>query len=216
MLVEKIYSYIVVEDNGYSPHPFFGALTLSWCKPLLRRSCAKILTQFTPQSVWLVGLSPLIKDQGNGIIFMCQVNHALSYDNYYHQYPKKRANLTAKERVYQVGDNCYEADSQSLLGYRQHPSLHVGEEIKKRDLSGQAVLVGKHFVYFGNNPLTLPENLQELRVKQGYKSNFSPDTLQAFDNLTNDYKNSILSGTVFNRPRLWSMGDTSWQSQYLN
>ncbi len=215
MLVEKIYSYIVVEDNGYSPHPFFGTLTLPWCKPLLRKSCAKTLNQFTPESVWLVGLSPLIKGEGNGIIFLSQVNHALSYNDYYQQYPQKRANLEALERVYQVGDNCYEADDEALLGYRQHPSLHVGEEVKKRDLSGQAVLVGNHFVYFGEKPLPLPENLHELKVKQGFKSNFSACSLQVFANLTNDYKDSILKGTVFNRPRLWPLADTSWQ-QHLN
>lgn len=216
MLVEKIYSYVVVQDNGYSPNPFFGVLTLPWCKPLLRKSCAKTLSQFSPRSVWLVGLSPVIKGEGNGLVFLALIDKALSFADYYTQYSLKRANLTAKERVRQVGDNCYEADDEAPLGYRQHPSLHSGEEVKKRDLSGQAVLISEHFIYFGENPLPLPENLQELKVKQGYKSTFSSETLEALANLTNDYKDSILNGTILHRPRLWPVDDTSWQLKHLN
>ena len=33
----KLYSYIVVSDNGYAPKPTGGVCTLAYCKPTLRR-----------------------------------------------------------------------------------------------------------------------------------------------------------------------------------
>ena len=33
----KLYSYIVVSDNGYAPNPTGGVCTLAYCKPTLRR-----------------------------------------------------------------------------------------------------------------------------------------------------------------------------------
>ena len=44
----KLYSYIITEDTGFSPNPFWGCCTLADCKPEIRRN-AKV-------GDWIVGL----------------------------------------------------------------------------------------------------------------------------------------------------------------
>ena len=38
-----IYEYVMTDDTGFAPNPFYGICTLACCKPVIRRGVAKYL-----------------------------------------------------------------------------------------------------------------------------------------------------------------------------
>ncbi|NIZ46629.1 hypothetical protein PVA44_04960 [Entomospira nematocerorum] len=219
--VNQIYSYIVAEDNGYSPNPFWGVLTLPWCKPPLRKAIAtfasnKNTSDITALGIWLVGLSRKQKDGSNHIIFIAQITEILSHHDYFIAYPSKRPNMDSSyAHIHHVGDNAYYFDEKSGI-YESIPSVHSNDDaMQQRDLSIPSVLISKHFLYYGSNSLPLPSNLIELKVGQGFKSTFSNDTKATlYDYIQTNQNNGYPSGQVLGRPSIWPIEDTSWQQSY--
>jgi hypothetical protein len=171
----KLYSYIVAIDSGFSPNPFFGYCTLACCKPAIRRTI--------DEGDWIVGLSP--KAKGNKVIYAMQVDEILkSYSEYYNdeRFVNKRPDYTTG-KVYKRGDNIYKPLPDGT--YEQLLSQHSdGKQenlgVKKWDLNGVRVLVGKTFHYFGASGPELPESLSGLKVGRGHRNAFSPETINYF------------------------------------
>ncbi|NIZ40894.1 hypothetical protein PVA45_05195 [Entomospira entomophila] len=217
--VNQIYSYIVAEDNGYSPNPFWGVLTLPWCKPPLRRAVAKFIANANNISdvpslgIWLVGLSRKQKDGSNHMIFVAQITEVLSHHDYFVTYPQKHPKMDPSlPYIHHVGDNCYYMDNNSS-SYATIPSVHSHDPVmQQRDLSVPSVLISNNFCYYGSNSSPLPSDLMELKVGQGFKSTFSSET----NNLLYDYLQTIQgdcypSGRILGSPAVWPAHDTSWQ-----
>ena len=65
-----------------------------------------------------------------------------------------------------------------------HPKIRWGihsEDNRKRDLSGKYALLSKHFYYFGNQPVQLPEHLYPIiHETQGHKSDQNEPYAQNF------------------------------------
>jgi hypothetical protein len=71
----KLYSYIIVRDNGTAPHPLHGFCTLAKCKPLIR--------QVAEPGDIIAGTGSKINGLGNHLVYMMKVDEILSHDEYY-------------------------------------------------------------------------------------------------------------------------------------
>jgi hypothetical protein len=36
--MSRLFTYVITHDAGFAPNPFYGVLTLNFCKPLIRRT----------------------------------------------------------------------------------------------------------------------------------------------------------------------------------
>ena len=202
-----LYSYIVKHDTGFAPNPFFGYCTLACCKARIRRKAKK--------GDWIVGLTPTAK--GNKIVYFMEVNETLGFDEYWRdqRFKEKRptfgAGIAAK-----CGDNIYQPSTAHSLGYRQLPSTHSkpkftkheDPERKEDDLSGKQVLVSSNFAYFGLKALTLPPELNALKIGIGHRSRSLDSVQTEFRHFVSKQRKFGVCGT----PRHWPNGDGSWKS----
>jgi hypothetical protein len=174
----RLYSYIVKDDAGFAPNPFWGYCTLACCKPKIRKTASI--------GDWIVGLSP--KSEGNKIIYAMQVEEILSFKEYYRdsRFSVKIPDRDLRKIKNSRGDNIYEHISNRK--FRQLPSEHSNKKnrekenpkAKKHDLSGVNVLISKKFHYFGRKAIDLPEGLRSLKVGRGYKNKFSKAVFKKF------------------------------------
>ena len=198
----RLFSYIVVQDTGFSPNPFWGYCTLANCKPAIRRTAKK--------GDWIVGLSP--KSKGNKIIYVMEVQKILTYADYFYakRFQNKKPDYTKNKIVFKCGDNIYEPLHNGK--YRQLKSLHYNlkenkEDVSKKeqDLDGKYVLISKNYYYFGSNAIGLPNGFNELKVGRGHKNKFPEELVIKFI--------SFISGKKKGRnahPAKWP--DNSWKT----
>ncbi len=204
--VEKVYSYIVAHDLGFSPNPFWGECTLACCKPRIRRSIGKQWP--SSAGTWVVGISP--KSRGNELVYIMRVDNWLEFPDYYASYPKKRPDFV-KGHAYKFGDNIYKPIDGG--GYEQLRSRHSKDfreptwsennELKARDLSGNYVLLSKNFIYYGKKTVKLEGPLRELIIGRGHKKNFSQDALKALEAYINEHSHDFQKGRVVAAPESW-------------
>lgn len=195
----RVFSYVVVHDTGFSPNPFHGLLTLACCKPQIRKT-AKV-------GDIIVGLSR----RSEHVVYATQVAEVTSFDEYWTdpRYHARRPVMTSPQVVYRAGDNIYEPVAG---GYRQLPSFHSNADgsedagLKQRDLSANRVLIGDRFTYWGRSGPTLPERLSFLSVGRGHRCNFTHDQVDAAARWFAD-----LPGGVLGAPAQWKPGDESWR-----
>lgn len=163
----KLHSYCLRYDSGAAPNPFWGVCTLVICKPAIRRS-ARV-------GDWIVGLGSAHSPIGNiadCVIYAMKVTSKMTmqaYDDFCQQYyPKKIPVWRSKDFRRRIGDCIYDYSSGVSPAVRW--SVH-DERNRPRDLSGRYALLSRHFYYFGNQPIRLPEHLQPImHTTQGHKS----------------------------------------------
>lgn len=196
----KLFSYVVKNDTGFSPNPFWGYCTLADCKPAIRRT-ARV-------GDWVVGLSS--KSRGHHVVYAMKVDEIMSYAQYFcdRRFVKKIPNYVKGEVIYKTGDNIYEPLPNGEL--RQLQSMHSKGEYedpksKRRDLSGKYVLIGKVFHYFGSAGPELPTHLNGLKVARGHKNRFSQTVISDFLDFILSYPQGVLG-----QPAKWPRNDGSW------
>jgi hypothetical protein len=199
----KIYSYIVNHDTGFAPNPFYGYCTLANCKPKIRKT-AEI-------GDLIFGLS--CKARNNYLIYAMKVNEKLTFREYFNdnRFMQKKPKFNEKKVICKCGDNIYEPISENV--YRQLQSMHslnrsCEEDLKnkKKDLSGEYVLISNEYVYFGRKGPVLPDGLKNLIVGRGHKNNFPEDTKRS----AIDFFDSLSKG-IQNSPTIWPEDDDSWK-----
>lgn len=194
----RVFSYVVVHDTGFSPNPFHGLLTLACCKPQIRKTAGV--------GDIIVGMS----SRSERIVYATQVAEVISFDEYWAdpRYQARRPIMTSPEIVYRAGDNIYEP---LVGGYRQLPSFHSNRDgsedagLKRTDLSGDHVLVSERFTYWGRSGPALPEQLLFLAVGRGHRCHFTPEQIDTVARWFAD-----LPGGVLGAPAQWKAGDQSW------
>ena len=175
-----LYSYIVTVDAGFAPNPFHGSCTLACCKPEIRRTAQ--------EGDYVVGLRP--KHLGNHVVFAMQVTETLEFDDYWRdgRFRNKRPNMQAGgEKA--VGDNIYHRDKKGQ--WQQEWSSHSQKngqqdwKLTRTDISGEKVLIGSDFIYWGGEGPPLPRNLEGLIVRRGHRSKsnekYIPDFIEWFE-----------------------------------
>lgn len=203
----KIYSYIIRNDLGFSPNPFWGVCTLACCKPIIRRTAEK--------GDWLVGIrgrglyeklklprtsNPL---EAYRIVYAMKVSEKLSFDEYYERFPEKRPDFDKVETIYRRGDNIYRPMGNG--NYEQLKSRHTIKN-QSKDLSGKFVLISNTFFYFGCNPVEIPDNLASIICGRGHKCH----TEKSLQNSFIEYISSNRPG-ISAHPSLWNEKDNSWK-----
>lgn len=165
----QVYSYIVRSDNGFAPNPFHGFCTLACCKPRIRAT-AKV-------GDIVVGTS----SRGEQFIFAMKVSAVVDFAEYWTgaRYAAKRPTTDAARAVERRGDNIYPPDDTG--GFRQLPSFHSNKDgtenvkNKRRDLSGEKVLVADRFTYFGSEGPPVPSEMDFLRASRGHRCRFTSE-----------------------------------------
>ncbi|MEE0975962.1 MAG: hypothetical protein UH853_09670 [Muribaculaceae bacterium] len=158
----KMWSYRIVHDKQFAPNPFKGVLTLATCKPLIRRS------KESESGVWLAGFAAYsVKDglrpkKGRELlIYLAKISEVMTMQDYWKEYPQKRAQKCGEEFEEHYGDNIYD-ENLRLVNDNNH-----GEWDFKRDISGKNVLICKEFYYFApDSRLVVPNEFEELVYKR--------------------------------------------------
>ena len=102
----KLCSYIIREDKGSAPNPFWGYCTLAFCTP--NHVGAKL-----EKGDWIAGFLNLKRN--NKLLYLMKVSEILNYDKYFNdiRFSKKIPNLKGswKERC---GDNIYSKNNNKI------------------------------------------------------------------------------------------------------
>jgi hypothetical protein len=148
----RLCSYVVKNDYGFAPNPFFGYCTLAACTPNhagIRLSSGD----------WLMGHAAA--KRGQGLIYAMEVFEAPGFDAYYNdqrfECKKPRFDRTWKEAC---GDNIYHRDCDGK--WVQDRSPFHGPDNLDQDTQYPAVFVSKHFYYFGENAPAVPREFASL------------------------------------------------------
>jgi hypothetical protein len=178
----KIYSYILKNDSGAAPNPFWRKCTLTICKPVIRRT-AEI-------GDWIIGTgskNSKLKDGKNydysdSIIYAMKVTDIKTlseYDEFCNKKLKyKIPNWRTKDWRKIMGDCIY--DYSKGMNPTMRKGVHT-EKNKKRDLGGQRALISNHFYYFGEEARVIPKELKGLIKKsQGHLKIEKPELVHKF------------------------------------
>lgn len=164
-----LYCYKMTHDTGFAPNPYHGVLTLATCKPKIRKNAQKEywISGWTSNKVQGKNDEFRFTDATQALIYLAKVSDNPKIKDYWKEYKKKRQPdqfdkdekegckscgnniIPQASDIEYFGDNIYEPDDSEPLGFKRHENAHHGEENKKRDLSGERVLVCKEFYYFG-------------------------------------------------------------------
>ena len=142
-----IFTYMVTIDCGGAPCIHNNILSLGICKPMIRRYATvnNIIIGFCAKSMKLSNSKPQI-------LFIAKISEKITYKNYYDKY--------------KVRPDCIYDNDLNLLKNDFHTSFNV-----QTDLSGQNVLISKDFIFFGNNHISISNELQYICPNnQGYWS----------------------------------------------
>ena len=153
-------TYIVTDDSGLAPNPFWGWCTLAVCTP--NRQGARL-----KKGDWIAGFST--RGRGHRLIYVMKVDLRLHMQAYFHdpRFAEKKPDLGGswKERC---GDNFY---SQKPDGsWRQHRNrFHLGPDYLAKDTRRPFVFVARKYWYFGRNAIPVPAEFRALIGKRGIR-----------------------------------------------
>ncbi|MHA1211285.1 MAG: hypothetical protein ACTSSH_02380 [Candidatus Heimdallarchaeota archaeon] len=211
----KVYSYVIREDSGFAPNPFWDYCTLASTQALVR--------QIAKPGDWIVGLKENSQElEDHHLVFAMLITEKMSYEKYWYdpRFQVKQPDFSVEEEIFRLGDNFYEPHG---FDFVQHYSKHSRDffdteedwiKQKHRDLQGKYVLISdkEHFHYFGAEPAKIPskELIELLFCDIGHKCIADPKIPSEFLELINEFKKIDAIGLV-NLPFNWPKDDESWK-----
>lgn len=218
----SLHSYKLTHDTGFAPNPFWSVLTLATCKPKMRLKRDK--------NDWIAGFtsSSLCGDRPGDerLIYLMHIDEKRTIAEYFDddRFTDKIPNPHSDQAVRRAGDNIYkplrpDAVEPSDFEQLRNPNHWDGSsscgvgDARKRDVNGGFVLIGRRFVYFGQNALHIPAEVRPA-VPNGVSPYGAPthddERVQAFV----DYVFEQAEGKqVIGPPHDWPDGDDSWSQQ---
>ena len=166
----RLCTYVVREDTGLAPNPFWGWCTLAVCTP--NRMGVRLQTGD-------VIAGSLTKARDHAFLFAMIVDEVLDFDAYFHdcRFSKKKPDLRGNWMA-RCGDNFY---SRGPNGWVQHKNpWQWGEQYKTRDTRHAVAFVGERFWYRGQLATSLPMEFQRLFGGRGVRITLDADTVVAF------------------------------------
>lgn len=194
-----LYTYVVRYDDGKAPNPYWGVCTLAICKPGIRRRAR--------MGDWIVGTgsrnSP-VGDVGTSVVYAMQVTDTMTmaeYDGYTRSHLRKKVPLpTSSDPRRLVGDSIYDFAKPEIP---IRPGSPHGEKDRARDLGGEYVLLSDRFIYFGDRPMPLPDDLLPIvKAGQAHRSIANEPYVGRFVEWLTAL--DIPFGSVVGRPQEWS------------
>lgn len=172
----RLFSYCIPTDDGAAPNPYWGVCSLAICKPKIRKK-ARLHD-------WIAGTgsknSP-IGDISSHLVYAMRVTRRITMRDYDRigrtELPGKIPDWESTDVRRRVGDSIYDFSTNPATIRR---SVH-DERHRRRDLSGEYVLLSTHFYYFGDRPVELPEHLRSIiKAGRGHKRIEDVDLVQRF------------------------------------
>lgn len=169
--MKRLCSYIVREDTGLAPNPFWGFCTLAVCTPNHQGSRVGV-------GDWIAGF--LAKHRGYRFLYAMEISEVLDLDAYHRdaRFAQKKPDLRGswKERC---GDNFYSRGSEGQ--WIQHRNrFHLDDGLKKQDTKFARVFIGKRFWYRGRSAVAAPERYAPLIGGRGARINHDPQLVSEF------------------------------------
>jgi hypothetical protein len=164
--VRRLCTYVVRENTGLAPNPFWEWCSLAVCTPNHQG------TRLTPGD-WIAGC--LGKSRGHRLLYAMEVAMVLDLDEYFKnsRFQSKKPNLRGdwKERC---GDNFYSRDSNG--SWVQHRNrFHLDESLKRQDTKFARVFLGRRYWYRGKSAAPAPAEFAPLLWGRGARVNHNPD-----------------------------------------
>jgi hypothetical protein len=161
----RLFSYTIPIDDGAAPNPFRGMCSLAICKPKVRR---------VAKPDWVAGLGSQNAPSGNlagRLVYAMRVDETLSLADYDRlaasRWPGRIPNAQSADLSDRLGDCIYDFSSGEPV---QRRGVH-GPLNQTTDLSGENVLISRHFYYFGSRAYRLPDYLLPIcHQTQGHRS----------------------------------------------
>lgn len=169
--MSRLYTYIVQQDTGLAPNPYWGICTLAVCTPNHQGSKVK-------PGDFVAGF--LSKARQHRFLYAMEVSDVIGLHEYYldSRFDKKKPNLKGSWKQ-RCGDNFYSRGSDGE--WIQHRNrFHIGEEIKQQDTRFAKVFLAKRFWYLGRSASLLPEQYASLAGGRGARVNHDPDVVAGF------------------------------------
>jgi hypothetical protein len=160
--MNRLCTYIIREDTGLAPNPFWGCCTLAVCTPNHQG------TRLAPGD-FVAGF--LDKKRGYRLVYAMEVSEILNLDDYFHdpRFEQKKPNLRGswKERC---GDNFYSKKSDG--SWHQHRNrFHLDTRLKEQDTRHARVFIGERFWYRGRKAESVPAEFLPLIGGRGARVN---------------------------------------------
>ena len=170
----RLCSYIITNDKGLAPNPFWGYCTLAVCT--LNHMGIR-----AENGDWLMGTTTTYR--GNKLIFAMQVSEVLLFNLYYNdiRFEKKKPVMDGTWRQ-RCGDNMYYQGENGE--WKQHRSIyHLDKSTMEKDLKHPFVFIAEHFYYFGENAVEIPLEYKDLIWRrQGCKCKHATENVEGFLN----------------------------------
>jgi putative DNA base modification enzyme with NMAD domain len=142
--LSRIWRYVLADDNGMAPCAEQGILSLTCCKPLIRRG-ARV-------GEWVVGFVP--KGLGRGrVAWAGQIAKVIPLGEYERRFSGRQ------DAIYRLADSA-PGEQEVLVPLRD--DYHVDEKSRKRDRSGKNALVFNPFWYWGGFGISAPDDIADL------------------------------------------------------
>ena len=167
----KLCSYIVREDTGLAPNPFWGACTLAVCTPNHQGSRLHV-------GDWIAGF--LTKRRGYRFLYAMEISEILGLDEYYRdpRFSAKKPDLRGNWKA-RCGDNFYSRGSDGA--WIQHRNrFHLDERLKRQDTKYARVFIGQRFWYRGRLASVAPDKYAPLIGGRGARVNHDLDLVSDF------------------------------------
>ncbi len=164
-------TYVIREDTGLAPNPFWGCCTLAVCTP--NRQGTRLRT-----GDWIAGF--LTKARGYRMVYAMEVAEVMGLEDYFldSRFAAKKPNLRGgwKERC---GDNFYsKAPDGTWIQHRNR--FHLDERLKTQDTRYARVFVGQRFWYRGKKAESAPSEFAPLFGGRGARVNHDCDLAKLF------------------------------------
>ena len=170
-MTTKLCSYIVREDTGLAPNPFWGVCTLAVCTPNHQGSRLSV-------GNWIAGF--LSKKRGHRFLYAMEISEILGLDEYYDddRYASKKPDLRGSWQE-RCGDNFYRRSTDG--GWIQHRNrFHLTDGYKVQDTRHARVFIGKRFWYRGKAAVAAPSKFLPLIGGRGARVNHPPALAHQF------------------------------------
>jgi hypothetical protein len=177
--MSRIWRYVLKYDNGMAPCSDSGMLTLTCCKPKIRKN-ARV-------GEWVLGFVPKGKARGH-IAWVGQIAEVVPMGDYERRFPDRQ---DAIYRLVESGGHDY------LMPLRD--DYHPDEGSRSTDRSGINALIFDPFWYWGGLGVQPPDEIADLAhyfVGQS-ATNSSPDRISAL----RSWLNTMPSSGVLGKPR---------------
>jgi hypothetical protein len=180
----RVFSYKLVRDFGFAPNPFGDLCTLATCKPQIR-SAARV-------GDIVIGCGSPALNRANRIIFAMRVDEKMSFDAYWSdpRFASRKPNFRASHS-HAYGDNIYHHQGAEWVQVDSHHSYEDGVpnfDNLSRDTGADAVLMGRDFVYWGDQAVPIPVHLQDGQYSdalyppaRSHRSDFPPEFVAAVE-----------------------------------